>query len=425
MRFFIGFLCLCSAAFCEVRTITLREAVDLALKQNPDMTLARLDEQRAVYSARLAADPFTPKVYVGSGLAYSSGFPMSLEGSSPSILQARASMSIFNRPLSYQVAAARENARSAAIDTQAKREDVALRTATLYLDAQRAARNLDLARRQVENLERVAETVKARVAEGRDLPIEVKRVTVNLARARQRVKVLEGEQEYAGRSLAAVLGFSAEDRIATVTEEQTPLEMPESEEVLVEEALRNSRELRRLESQVLAKGLELKGYEASRLPTVDLVAQYALLGRFNNYEDFFNRFQRNNGQLGVAVRLPILPGGGASAQRGQAEVDLAKLKAQIASTRNRIILDARRSYQDLMEAQAAREVAKMDLDLAREQLSVLLALMEEGRATTRQIEEARFLENERWIEYYNALHTLEQAKLNLLRQRGDLLAALR
>ena len=57
----------------QVRTITLKEAVDLAAKQNPEVALARLEESKAQQAVRIARDPFVPKVVAGSGLAYSSG----------------------------------------------------------------------------------------------------------------------------------------------------------------------------------------------------------------------------------------------------------------------------------------------------------------------------------------------------------------
>ncbi len=46
-------------------------------------------------------------------------------------------------------------------------------------------------------------------------------------------------------------------------------------------ALRNNRELRQMQSNVLAKELDLRSYKAARLPQVDLVAQYALFARYN------------------------------------------------------------------------------------------------------------------------------------------------
>lgn len=50
--------------------------------------------------------------------------------------------------------------------------------------------------------------------------------------------------------------------------------------------------------------------------------------------------------------------------------------------------------------------------------------MDEGRATLSQVEEARFAEDEKWIAFYDAQFTMEKARLTVLRETGDLLAAL-
>ena len=54
----------------EVRTMTLRQAIDFAMTQNPDIVLARLDQQKARAGVSLAKDPFAPKVFAGSGAAW-------------------------------------------------------------------------------------------------------------------------------------------------------------------------------------------------------------------------------------------------------------------------------------------------------------------------------------------------------------------
>src|SRR5512142_173315 len=91
-------VCVCLFARAEVRNLTLRQTVEAAMKQNPDIALARLDEEKARQGVRVARDPFTPRLSVGSGLAYSYGFPMSVEGSAPTVFQARMNEFILNRP---------------------------------------------------------------------------------------------------------------------------------------------------------------------------------------------------------------------------------------------------------------------------------------------------------------------------------------
>jgi outer membrane protein TolC len=123
--------------------------------------------------------------------------------------------------------------------------------------------------------------------------------------------------------------------------------------------------------------------------------------------------------------VPVFSGPGVAAASAQAEAEAAQLRIQFRSARRRIESDTRKACEDLRQAQAARNVARLDLDLAREQVSVLLAQMQEGRATLRQVEEARAAETDKWIAFYDAGANLEKARFNVLRQTGGLLAALR
>ena len=402
--------------------MTLAEAVATAVKQNPDVVMARLDETQAAQAVRIAKDPFTPRIGVGSGLAYSSGFPMSIEGASPSIVQARARQYLFNRPQSLQVDQARENVRGAGIATSITAEDVAFRATNLYLDAERASRMAELLERQVDNLQKITETVEGRVAEGRELPIELKRARFNLQRARQLAGTTAGDREMLERSLAVVVGMSAEDRVQPAGTERAAPPVPPTVEDAVREAMETNRQIRRLESSITAKELEIRGYRAARLPRIDLVAQYAMFGKFNNYEDYFQKFERNNGQIGVSFELPLLPGPAIGAQTAQGEAAIRQLRARIGAVRNQVALDTRAAYRQLQSAGEARELALLDLEVARDTVSIALAQMEEGRAALRQVEEARFRESEKWIALYDANHALEKARWNLARLTGDLAA---
>jgi outer membrane protein TolC len=81
------------------------------------------------------------------------------------------------------------------------------------------------------------------------------------------------------------------------------------------------------------------------------------------------------------------------------------------------------SFRNVHKSETAAEVARLDLEVAREQLSVYLAQMQEGRATLRQVEEARVAENDKWMAFYDAQYTMERARWSVLRLTGDLLAA--
>jgi outer membrane protein TolC len=108
-----------------------------------------------------------------------------------------------------------------------------------------------------------------------------------------------------------------------------------------------------------------------------------------------------------------------------AEEDIAHLRIEKSQLRSRIALDLHQAYQNVEKAKTARELAQADLQLAREQLSIVLAQAGEGRVSMRQVEEAHFAEDEKWIVFYDAQSSVERAQYEVLRQTGEILAALR
>jgi outer membrane protein TolC len=423
IRVLFLFFTLAGAAFCEVKTLTLREAVDLALKQNPDLMLARLDELKARQQVTIARDPFTPKVYAGSGAAWTNGFPANIEGQAPSIVQLRTQWTLFNRSQSYQIAAEKENLRTAQIDSGTKQEDVLYRVAGLYLDAQQAETAQEAARSEVENLSKVLDLVQARVQEKRELPIEASRAKLALERAKNSAESFALDALNAETALAVALGLNPDDRVRAAGEPaQFPI--PESEEQTIARAIENSRALKKLESQMQARMLEIKGYRAQRLPKVDAIAQYELFAKYY-YQNYFTTFQRNSGQLGASIEVPLLVGKSARAYIEQADAELAKLRIETANTRAQITADLRRAYQEVKRAESARDLAQADLELAREQVSINLAQYNEGRLPMAALEQSRAVESEKYLALYQARNLTERARLNLLHLSGMLETALR
>jgi outer membrane protein TolC len=421
---YLSFFC-ASLLHAETITLTMKQAVDRALRENPDVALSRLDELKAAQNVRVAKDPFSPKIVMGSGMAYTNGYPLSVEGSGPTIVQARASQFLYNKSQGYLVAEARENVRAAALATGSKRDEVAFRVVSLFLDADRARRLAVAAAREVDELGRVIQAIGARVEEGRELPIENRRAAVNLLKAKQRLLLLTDDQDLAEHQLAVALGYPPDDRVHASDAERTAPETPASENAAVETALGSNKELKRLDSAMLAKGLEIKSDKASRYPRVDLVAEYGLFSTINHYNQYFRQFQANNGEVGVSFQLPVLPGPGVKAQEALAEGDVARLRIQKNQLQSKITLDIHQAYLEVQKAQSAKELAQADLQLSREQLSLVLAQSGEGRAAMREVEEARFDEEEKWIAFFDADSAVERAKFNVLRETGEIVAALR
>jgi outer membrane protein TolC len=189
-------------------------------------------------------------------------------------------------------------------------------------------------------------------------------------------------------------------------------------------ALRNNRQLREMQSNVLAKELEVRSFRAARLPEVNLVAQYSYFLK-SNYVDYFAKFQANNYQIGASITIPLLVGSASKGLALQNSTDMQKIRIQMDQTHNRIVADTRRSYEQWKKAENIRDLSRLQLDLAREELTVLLAKNGEGQVPMSRVEQARLEEGDRWIAMYEAETQVTRAKLAILRQTGTLLAVLR
>jgi outer membrane protein len=425
MKFLAFFVTFTVAATAETKTMTLKQALDRALEQNPDVLLARLDQQKARDQILIAKDPFYPKVYGGGGFAWTNGYPTSIDGNPPSIFQAHTDMTLFDRQQSYKVAEAKEGLRGSAFDVTRQQEEAAYRVASLFLDAEQAAHSFDAAEKQIESLIKVKAMMDARVADGRELAIVSKRANFEVSRAKHNADVLHENLIVAETSLAQVLGLGPDDRVRAAEEERAAVALPVSEVASIEEALEHSPELRRLESNMQMKTLEIKGYHAARLPKVNLVAQDNVFAKYNYSTQVNYTFRYNNPEFGASITIPLLIGKTARAYSSQAEADIAKLRVEVARTRSRITADLRNAYNQVKSAESSRELARDDLDLTREELNVDLALYEEGRLPMATIERLRAVENEKFLTYYVSRQTAERARLNVLRLSGTLLAALK
>ena len=354
----------------------MKQAIDRGLTRNPDVTLAKLDELRATQGIRLTEDPFFPHIYMGSGLAYNNGMPLSIEGSAPSVIQAERNGGIFlTRPQHYAVEQQRESAKGATFATQQKRDEIVYRIADLFLDADRANRMIETARKQIDSFQKVLDTVQARVEEGRELPIEARQASVNIARARVRLSNLESDRDMAEHNLAIALGYTAGDLVApSAAESHCPPGLPQDEATAVQTALAGSPEIKRLESSLIAKeGLRLRARKPAACRRSILVAQYALFASSNNLQQYFAKFQRNNGEVGASIQVPLFAGTGIKAAIAQMDAAIGSICAlRLQSTRDRITMAVHQRYQGMNRAKLAADLAKEDLDLARDRLTLVL-----------------------------------------------------
>lgn len=399
-------------------TLTLRQAVELALENSRDLALARVRLTVAENSAGLLRSEFRPNFFTGSGAAFTRGMPQSPGGQAPSVFELSYIQTLFNGPLRGQLRAAEERAHIEQLAYQRARDDVRAEAALAYLELAHTRHALTLLRSERASATRILQATRARAGEGLELPVEVTRAELTAARIEQAVIGLEGREEALELRLRELTGLPP-DRPLEVAAEELPLGPAEPVGQLVVQALENNVELRQAEHERRAREHRLRGERNGRWPTFDLVGQYSILSRINNFDDFFNRFERHNVNLGVRIRIPIFSARtGAAVELAESELTAADL--ELRTKRTSIERQVRSQARRLREMEAAREVARLERKLAQEDLRVLEAQFDEGRASLRDVERARLEEHNRWRAFLDADLALQQAHLELLKTTGQL-----
>jgi outer membrane protein TolC len=396
--------------------LTLRQAVAQAVDRSREVALARLRHEAAQREAALSRSQFLPNLYAGSGAAYSSGFPLAAGGGAPAIVNVTYNQALFDPLARSEVRAAEQRVEQQRLALDAAREAVIVRVASAYLELAKVRRSRDLVLREREGAARILAFTRQRAEAGLELPIEVTRAQLTAARIEQNIARLEDREDALADQLRADLGLGP-DQPLEVAAEDLPV-AGEATAAPVNDAVQDSIAVKQAESEREAMAARLRGERGSRWPTFSITGQYNVLAKFNDYDVFFNKFERNNFVAGVQIRIPIFASR-TSAGVAAAQANLAAAEMAVEARRSEVSLDVRHRARQSRETETAREVARLELELAQQNLGVLQAQFNEGRASLRDLEAAQLEQNDKWLAFLDADFARQQAQLELLRATGQ------
>ena len=399
-------------------SLTLRHALELALQNSNDIKIARIRASIADRAAMISKADFLPNLYVGSGAGYTYGIPETPGGRAPSVFNVTYTEQVFNLPLRGAAKEQEEQAKAQKILLEDARNTVIAGTATGYLELVKVRHSLELLRKENESAEKILGVTQGRANEGFELPMEVTRSQLTKAQVTQKILQLEDRQDELEMYLRSQLGLAPEQQF-----DLSPDDLPGAAEQeganLIAMAMENNTDIRLAQSDIRAKEFRYKGEKGGYWPTLEVVSVYSLLAKFNNYDQFFRTFQRNNYNVGVQVQMPIFSAR-TKAAVGLADVNLQVAKATFENKKSQVSADVRKKTRRLREMDAAKEVARLQLQLAQQNVGALQSQFEEGKTNLRDVERARLEENDRWMAYLDATFQRQQAQVELLRTAGQL-----
>lgn len=408
VRFAVLALALCSAQALRAQAapagppptrLTLRDAEQLALKNNPQISVAKLlalaqgQATREVKSANLptAAVALTA-VDAHDGSRIGAGVL-----NNPSLFERAAGgvtvgqlITDFGRTRNL-VSSAQFRERAQVMAEQATAADVTLAADQAFYAALSAQAQLNIAQQTVNTRQTTADQVEALFNSKLKSQLDLSFANVNLAQAKLLLLDAQNHKDAAFADLNAILGYEKQQTYLLVDESAAPVAAPAANESdLVDQAFRSRPDLAELDDQrEAAERFRRAEHDLSR-PTV------SALGTVGDVPVRVDQFDPWWGAVGVNVSIPVFNGFLFSARAHEADYRAAAVQQQVRDLRDRIARDvqvtwlrAQTAYQRLDVSAQLLKQANLALDLAQTRYQLgLSSIVELSQAQLQQTEAA-------------------------------------
>ena len=407
----------------EIQTLTVQEAVRLTLSRSPEVLVAEAQAARAREALRESRSVNMPRLYTGTGLAYNNGYPLSMEGAAPSVFQLSASQPVFSKTNNNLIRAAEESGKAGQLGVETARNELASRAASVYYELYQTVRidgilsaKLAAAQKQQKQIETLLEAGKVR-------PVDATVARTAVLAVRQQILVAQEQALILDKELHKLTKLPDDVKIQTVEPgiENPIFDLPE--EALLQKAIESSPEILKAQADVRAKGFHVEAERGGYLPQMEVIGQYAVFSRTNNYEDYFKRFIRNNFLLGLSVKVPIF-NRTTSTRVAKSRQEASEANYKLECLKSDLKLSIQKGLGALRIARGAVDLGRSDVSAAREMLKVSETLMEAGRIEEKDLEDSRVQLLQKELALLDADRILFQRKLDLLHSTGIIASAI-
>jgi len=403
--------------------LTLGEAVQLALRQNPQVQLANLSVAQSVQDGAAARAGLFPQAslsafdavqrknleaFLGTRIP---GQPQHVGPFQTFQAGPQFSFPVFDLTLWRTWQASRYGVRAEEAQELTVREQTVLLVASHYLGGLRAAANV----REAQSRADLAQALYAQAVElqneGISTGLDTLRANVQLQNEKQRLIAAKTQREITLFGLARLLNLDPHRKLELADE----MEFSETPEPAVAESLElafaNRPEVKSLESREQMLRAERRAASEARLPRVNIGGEWAYQGVSASTAIPSYRYQ-------VSVDLPLFTGGRLRAERVKAEIKLKKVAREMEELRSQIALEVKTAHAQLESARNEVEVANLGVTLARQEVGQARERFLAGVASNIEVvsaQDALARANDNQID---ALYRYNQARADLARATG-------
>ena len=405
--------------------LTLQQAVALALRQNPQVSIANLNLAESQESRSVARSGLLPEVsFNASDTAIRQNVQALFGESVPGfpghtgpfwVVEAggQASVPLFDLTLWRRWQAARETVRTARAEQVTARELNAQLVVSQYLGGLRAAADVTAARSRLELARALFDLAADLQKNGAGTGIDTLRAHVQHQNELQRSAEAAAELKVALFGLNRLLNLDPQQVIELADQPsffETPMVSPDED---LARAYQDRPEMQTVLSQERAAGLQKQAARDQSLPRLSVVGGWNLEGTTPaNMIPVY--------EVGASLNVPLFTGGRIRAETAAQEIELKKLAQTEREIRNQIAFEVKSAAVQLDAARTEVEAADMGVRLAAESVREARDRFRAGVANnieviTAQDELARANDNQ-----ITALYRYNQSRADLARATGKM-----
>jgi outer membrane protein len=389
------------AAFAQkqTETLSLDEAIKIALENNPDLKVSSASVD--IMSAKVigAESNYYPQVqfrFILPFVEHESG--------------------IFADQLVWDfwrtqnlVKARKANLKSSEFDREGTREDVILNTKVAYYSALAQRRIVEAMEKMVVQNEKILEQTESFFKAGRKSKLDITKANVNLGNAKLNLITAKNSLETAKIDLARAMGikgdfnYEFEDMLEYKRVSVDPKEA-------INKALELNPQLKSLRAQEVATKAELSASKEAFFPTVFGRVAYRFAGAGATGPNFI---------AGAGIRLSIFQGFLNLSGLNESRANLERSQAKIESMEGEITSEVKQMYMDLKFAEESVEVTKTSEMSAEENSELARERIRLGTGSEVELSEAQALLASTSANHIQAIYNYKIAVARLERAIGE------
>ena len=405
--------------------LTLREAVGVALKQNPQVQIAILNTAQSGQDQSIALSALLPQAQLAvTDSARRGNIETNLGRRIPGLPQhfgpfqvfqagPQFSMPLLDLTLWRRWQASRQGVRASEAQQQSVREQIVLLVVSQYLGTLRAAADVRAAQSRVQLAQALYDQAADLQKHGVGTGIDTLRANVQLQNEKLRLILADTQNKTALYGLARLLNLNPRLTIA-LGDELSFFETPEFHpEQSLDHAWASRPEMRGLVAREQSTYYQKRATSESRLPALRFVGGWAYQGTSAASGIPAYEYQ-------VGVDLPLFTSGRIHAEVARADLELKKIAQEREDLRSQIALEVKMAIANLESARSEVDVANLGVKLAQEEVSQARDRFQAGVANNIEVisaQDALARANDNQIA---ALYRYNQARADLARSIGQM-----